>query len=160
MILDCFSGYSQKSLEQLLKKYNTHDVPYISVEELEQSIDKAVVLDSREYDEYNVSHISGAIPVGYNHFDISKVTSKKLPEDTLIVVYCSLGIRSEVVARKLKRKGYTNVKNLYGGIFEWKNNNLKVEDSLNRITERVHIFSKPWGKWLKEGEKYTPYSKK
>jgi len=33
-------------------------------------------------------------------------------------VYCSLGIRSEVIAKKLKKAGYTNVFNLYGGIFE------------------------------------------
>jgi hypothetical protein len=42
---------------------------------------------------------------------------------------------------------------LYGGIFEWKNNNFKVLDTLGNETEKVHTFSKSWSKWLTKGEK-------
>jgi rSAM/selenodomain-associated transferase 1 len=46
-----------------------------------------------------------------------------------------------------------NVFNLYGGIFEWKNNNLPVLDTLENNTEKVHAFNKDWSKWLKKGRK-------
>ena len=68
-------------------------------------------------------------------------------------MYCSLGIRSETVAHKLMQEGYTNVYNLYGGIFEWKNANFKVVDTLGNPTEKVHTFNKSWSKWLQKGKK-------
>ena len=71
----------------------------------------------------------------------------------MIVVYCSLGIRSEKISEKLKAEGYSNVRNLYGGIFEWKNKGFEVFDSEGKETEKVHAYSKSWSKWLKNGEK-------
>ncbi len=50
-------------------------------------------------------------------------------EESKVVVYCSVGYRSEKIAEKLKAAGYKNVFNLYGGIFEWENQNLPVYDS-------------------------------
>ena len=38
-----------------------------------------------------------------------------------IIVYCSIGVRSEDIGEKLKELGYTKILNLYGGIFDWKN---------------------------------------
>ena len=69
------------------------------------------------------------------------------------MVYCSLGIRSEDVAEKLKKAGYTNVLNLYGGIFEWKNNDFTIYDSEEKETENVHTFDEAWSKWLTKGIK-------
>ena len=62
------------------------------------------------------------------------------------------GIRSEDIAIKLKKEGYKNVKNLFGGIFEWKNNNLKIYNQKNQTTDSIHAFSKKWSKWLKNGK--------
>ena len=112
-----------------------------------------VLLDAREQNEYDVSHLKNAVFVGYDSFNLKK-TLKKLPnKNTKIVVYCSLGIRSEEIAEKLKKVGYTNVLNLYGGIFEWKNNNYNVFSSEGKATEKVHTFSEDWKKWLLKGEK-------
>jgi rhodanese-related sulfurtransferase len=145
---------AQKKLDKLLNKWNKRSVPYMSVETLSLPNTDAILLDAREQEEFEVSHLENAIQVGYDHFRL-KETLKKLPEDknTKIVVYCSLGIRSETVAYKLIQEGYTNVYNLYGGIFEWKNANFQVVDTLGNTTEKVHTFNKDWGKWLKKGEK-------
>lgn len=126
----------------------------MSVETLAMPKTNAIILDAREEKEYNVSHIKNAIWVGYNKFKL-KETLTKLPKDknATIVVYCSLGIRSETVAYKLIKAGYNNIYNLYGGIFEWKNNNFKVVNSKEKETEKVHVFSKKWSKWLKKGVK-------
>ncbi|WP_439131762.1 rhodanese-like domain-containing protein [Polaribacter sp.] len=148
------TAFGQKKLDKLLNKWNTRNVPYMSVETLAMPKTEAILLDAREEKEYKVSHLKNAIQVGYNHFKLDE-TIQKLPKDknAKIVVYCSLGIRSETVAHKIIEAGYTNVYNLYGGIFEWKNANFKVVDTLGNTTEKVHAFNKNWGKWLKKGKK-------
>jgi rhodanese-related sulfurtransferase len=145
---------AQKKLDKLLNKWNKKNVPYISVETLALPKTNAILLDAREKKEFEVSHLENAICVGYDKFKL-KETLAKLPEDknVKIVVYCSLGIRSETVANKLIEAGYTNVFNLYGGIFEWKNANFQVVDTLGKETEKVHTFNKDWSKWLKKGQK-------
>ena len=133
--------------------YNKRSVPYISVQELAMPKTDAIILDAREIKEYNVSRIQNALFVGYNEFNIETVTKTLKDKNRKIVVYCSVGIRSEDIAEKLKSIGYTNVYNLYGGIFEWKNNNYKVYDSTENETENIHAFNKEWSKWLKKGVK-------
>lgn len=140
----------QKSLSKLLKKYNTESVPYISVKETNSNL---ILLDARESKEYKVSHIKNAIHVGYDEFNLKKTTSKLKDKNATIVVYCSVGIRSEDIAEKLQKAGYKNVYNLFGGIFEWKNKQHIVVDSLNNPTEKVHTFNKEWSTWLKKGIK-------
>ncbi len=156
-VLFSVSGFSQESepetLSDLLKMYNERSVPYISVQELAMPKTKAVILCSREMKAYNVSHLKDAIYVGSDNFEIDSIQQKLPNKDSQIVVYCSIGIRSEDIAEKLIKAGYSNVFNLYGGIFEWKNNGFKVYDSINTVTENVHIFSKEWSKWLTKGEK-------
>lgn len=146
-------GYSQNSIDDLLKQYNTNEVPYISVEELAMPKTNAILLDARELNEYKVSHLNDAIFVGYDNFQLEHITEQLPNKNEDIVVYCSLGIRSEVIANQLKKAGYTNVKNLYGGIFEWKNKNFEVYNSKHQTTDSIHVFSEPWGKWLKKGIK-------
>ncbi len=159
--LFCANIWAQKDLDQLLKKYNDNGVPYISVEELAMPKTNAIILDSREFEEYEISHLENAIYVGYSDFNIKKINELISDKNTPIVVYCSLGIRSETIGEKIKDAGYTNVRNLYGGIFEWKNKEFTIIDSNNKATEKVHAFSKSWSKWLKNGEKiYSTKDKK
>jgi rhodanese-related sulfurtransferase len=146
-------GFSQESIAELLKKYNTKTVPYISVQELAMPKTNAIILDAREKKEYNISHLKNAIHIGYNFFQLDTIQQKIKNKNKTIVVYCSLGIRSETIAKKLKKGGYTSVFNLYGGIFEWKNNNFSVYNSNGKETENVHTFNKTWGKWLTKGIK-------
>lgn len=157
----CFSVFcfSQKTLSKLLKQHNDKGVPYISVQELAMPSTQAVILDAREPKEFEVSRLKDAICVGYDFFDLKTVTDNIKDKNQPIVVYCSLGIRSETVGEKLKAAGYTNVKNLYGGIFEWKNNGFKVYNSNEKATDSVHAFSKEWSKWLKKGIKIYPEPK-
>lgn len=146
-------GTAQESLNEILKKYNKNTIPYISVTELKmrQSKKEVIILDSREFNEYQVSHIEDAISVGYDLFLMEPIFETIKNKETPIVVYCSLGIRSEMIAAKLKKAGYTDVKNLYGGIFEWKNKQYKVIDSTQQYTNNIHIFSKEWSQWLLNG---------
>ena len=151
--------YAQKNLNQLLKQYNDRAVPYISVQELASPKTKVLILDTREPKEFEISHIKDAICIGYDYFNIENFKKEHPNKTQKIVVYCSLGIRSETIGKKLKDAGYTNIKNLYGGIFEWKNNDFDVFNSNGKITDSVHAFSEEWSKWLKKGVKIYPKSK-
>lgn len=148
-----FSNYAQESLPKILKKYNTKNIPYITVQELAMPKTQAIILDAREKEEYNTSHIKKAVFVGNNNFSLDDVIEKIPNKDENIVVYCSIGIRSETIAFNLIKVGYRHVLNLYGGIFEWKNNGFPVYNSENIKTERVHAYSKEWSKWLTSGIK-------
>ena len=148
-----FASCAQNSLSELLDKYNTKNIPYISVQELAMAKTKAIILDARELKEYKVSHLKESVYVGYTDFTLDSIKNKIPNKNEVIVVYCSLGIRSEAIADKLKKAGYKNVFNLYGGIFEWKNNNFKVYNSEEKETDSIHAFSKEWSHWLLKGHK-------
>ena len=75
----CATGFSQTSIKDLLNKYNDHSVPYIYVEELTKLTTTPFVLDTREKEEYDISHLEHAIQVGFKGFEISKTDN--LPND-------------------------------------------------------------------------------
>ncbi|MFC7358055.1 rhodanese-like domain-containing protein [Jejudonia soesokkakensis] len=154
-VLLSVSATAQKSLDELLQLYNTRSVPYISVEELRmlQLNEEVVILDARESSEFETSHIATSQCVGFNQFSAEAFSEKIKDKNTPIVVYCSLGIRSEQVGEKLKKAGYTNVQNLYGGIFEWKNKDYPILDLSEKETDSVHTFNRVWSKWLNKGIK-------
>jgi rhodanese-related sulfurtransferase len=151
----CLSAttFAQDSLDELLRRYNEHSAPYISVTELRrlQFNDWVTLFDGREKKEYNVSHIPNAEHVGYDNFSMEEISKAFPDKGEPIVVYCTIGIRSEDICMKLIKAGYTNVRNLYGGICEWKNNLYPVIDSTRTETENVHTYSKQWSKWLNQG---------
>lgn len=147
--------FSQVSIGETLKKYNTNSVAYISVEEL-ADLKAPILLDARKKEEFNVSHLSDACWAGYEDFKLERIQNLVPDTTATIVVYCSIGVRSEDIGEKLKKAGYSNVKNLYGGIFEWKSKGNRVYDTLGKPTEKVHAYSKQWGKLLTNAQKVYP----
>lgn len=126
-------------------------VPLMSVTDLERKADNFVLLDTREKAEYKVSHLENAQWVGYDTFDKKRL--KDIPKDQPIVVYCSIGYRSERIGEQLLKMGYEEVYNLNGGIFEWVNQDQELVESKDKATDKVHAYSKSWGVWLDKGEK-------
>ena len=147
------SFFAQNSLVNVLKKYNKNDIAYIRPDELSAEKASVILLDSREKKEFDTSHIKDAIFVGYDHFDLKKTESDIPDKNQKIVVYCTIGVRSEDIAEKLKLAGYKNVHNLFGGIIQWKNTKHPVYNNHNKITDSIHTYSKKWGRWLTNGIK-------
>lgn len=148
-----FSNFAQttsKAYATMLDALYKKTVPLMSVATLQKQTD-AILLDTRTKEEYNVSHLPNAIWVGYDDFDIKRVAD--VPKNGNVVVYCSVGYRSERVGEKLLATGYQHVHNLYGSLFEWVNQGNPIVDAQERPTERVHGYSRLWGVWLKRGEK-------
>lgn len=152
-LLISIHSLSQENLSDLLKKYNTKSVPYISSDSLKLILNDVLLFDAREKVEFETSHIKNALFVGYDKFNLEKINTKIPNKNDKIIVYCSLGIRLSTIAIKLKKAGYTNVLNLYGGIFEWKNSGYRVYNRDEKETEKVHTYKQEWSKWLLKGEK-------
>lgn len=115
----------------------------------------AVLLDAREREEYDVSHLPDAVFIGYKKFDEALV--KNISKDKPVVVYCSIGFRSEKIGEKLQKMGYTKVYNLYGSIFEWVNQGNAVVDNQGKPTKKVHTYNRSWGKWVDENKAVKIY---
>lgn len=141
---------SNTAYNLLLKGMLKHSVPEINVEDA-AALDNIILLDARSPKEYAVSHIKGAMFVDYEGFEMDAL--KNIDKNDTIVIYCSVGYRSEKVAEKMWEAGYKNVHNLYGGIFEWVNQDFPVVDANAEKTVFVHAYSKLWGVWLQKGEK-------
>jgi rhodanese-related sulfurtransferase len=153
LLLFVMSGYSQvksASFRLMLKTLLQHSVPEINVQAAARDSAGLVLLDAREPKEFAVSHLKGALAVGYDHFDLDKLAA--VDKKSRIVVYCSVGYRSEKIAEKLIAAGFKNVSNLYGGIFEWVNQGFPVYNTSGQ-THKVHAYDRTWGIWLHKGEK-------
>ena len=106
-------------------------------------------IDTREEKEFNVSHIPGAICVGYDRLVWYKIN--RIPRDAKIIVYCSVGARSQNIGQKLIDKKFSDVQNLYGGLFLWANQERKMVSKKDKRTSDIHGYNQEWGKWIKKG---------
>jgi len=139
-----------QNLEKKLESMLNYTVPVIKTEELKK-IDKSVVLlDTRSREEYQTSHIEGATFINYK--DFSAEMMEGIDKEDTVVVYCSVGYRSEKIGEQLQKLGYKNVKNLYGGIFDWKNKGNEVINETGK-TDSVHTYNRLWSQYLTNGVK-------
>ena len=133
-----------------LNRLLSFTVPVMSVEELKNKLGEVTVLDAREREEYEVSHIPGATYIGYKKIDETVLDS--IEKDSPIVLYCSVGYRSEKIGEKLKKKGFTNVYNLYGSIFAWGNKGYPLLNGDGETTHKIHTYNKKWSQWVDNPE--------
>jgi len=145
-------GQSAEYKEMLNQYYD--GFPTITIEDAVKNIGKkeTIFLDIREKEEFNVSHIQGATRMRPDGSTIS--TLKNVRKDQLIIVYCSVGARSQTFGEMLQKDGFTNVVNMYGGLFYWANMHYPMVDIKENKTERIHGYNKDWGKWVKENVVY------
>ncbi|MBK5277803.1 MAG: rhodanese-like domain-containing protein [Bacteroidia bacterium] len=148
-----YSASAQSEFDKKLKSLYKNTVETIRPVEVEKLMkDKNIVLlDTRTIEEFNVSHLKGAQLLDYDSYSTDDL--KRIAKNATIIVYCSVGVRSELVGEKFIELGYNNVLNIYGGIFEWKNKGYNVVNKSNQPTDSVHTYNKSWSKWLEHGVK-------
>lgn len=134
------------SFDKKISRTISFTVPTISPKQLKAMDENIYILDAREEAEYNVSHIPNARCIGYDNFDISVMND--IPKDATVVLYCSIGYRSEKIGEKLQKEGFSTVYNLYGSIFEWMNQGFSVVNNEGAATQQVHTYNKAWSKWV------------
>ena len=75
----------------------------------------ALLIDVRSKQEYQEGHLLGAINIP--EYEIVKRVQREIPrKNQLIVVYCQYGGRSRNVYTIMRKIGYSNIYNLYGGL--------------------------------------------
>ena len=98
----------------------------ITTDELKARMDAGEhlhLLDVREDNERADFNIGGI------HVPVGKIQSVQLDDiedwdkNDEIVIYCRSGNRSGIATHVLEMLGYTNVKNLVGGMLDWNNKN-------------------------------------
>jgi rhodanese-related sulfurtransferase len=147
--ISLFGCGQEKDFNQMVDKLLSHSVTEISVDSA-MNLTNAIFLDARAYREYEVSRIPNALWIGYKEFEPGHVGQIDL--DATVIVYCSVGYRSEKITEELEELGFTNVSNLYGGIFDWVNQGQQIVNDKGP-TNQVHGYNKKWGQWVKVGEK-------
>lgn len=144
---------SSSEIEAFNKKIDSlysFSVNLIYPEALSELLDSDIILlDTRSEKEFEVSHIKGAKFIDYKTFSIDKLPP--MDKNSKVIIYCTIGYRSEKIGEELLKAGYTNVSNLYGGLLNWVNLNYDVYNINGKIKE-IHTYSKLWGKYLFNGD--------
>ncbi len=100
---------------------NNNYMQHITVEELKSRLDQGDsfhLIDVREpweYEEFNIGAIN--LPLSTFIMAIAELEDWKEEE---IIVHCKMGGRSMQAAAILEQVGFRNVKNVAGGMDEWK----------------------------------------
>ena len=142
------SGQSM-AYQTLLKGLYDSSFPVLKPAQITE-LSKFQVLDAREKEEYGVSHLPQALWVGYDTFSLTSVAG--LDKNKPVLIYCTVGARSEQIGKMLQKEGFSKVYNLYGGILHWVNEGRQVV-AQGKPTPKVHTYSRSWGIWLNRGEK-------
>lgn len=89
----------------------------VTAEEARELIQQgAKIIDIRSEIEFKQGHIPGSMHIPFSEL---AETAKQWPKDQKILVVCASGSRSVHAAQLLVEKGYTEVYNLAGGIYQW-----------------------------------------
>ncbi|VEE14775.1 PdtF, QsbC [Ectopseudomonas mendocina] len=97
------------------------DIPAISAVELKALRERGVahhLIDVRERTEWDIVHIDGA-----QHMPKSPTVATEIEahfaKDSTLILHCKSGLRSKAVLLELQRLGFSDVRNLEGGILAW-----------------------------------------
>jgi rhodanese-related sulfurtransferase len=127
-------------------------VPQISTGELaawlaDSTREPPLLLDVREAEEYDVSHLPGAVRV------TPGATAEQLRDQIdfsrPLVLYCSIGYRSSALNEQLIAAGAEQAMNLEGSIFKWANQGRPLIRD-NEATDKVHPYNRRFGRMLRE----------
>ena len=133
-------------LDEELSKLLPFQVPLIGVDSLRALKEGMLLLDTRARAEYERSHLPGARWAGFREFDGGRWA--ELPRDTLIVTYCSVGYRSDLIGQRLREMGFERVYNLYGSLFEWANRGYPLQNERGDTVKEVHTYNEEWSRWI------------
>ncbi len=79
----------------------------------------AQVLDVRTKEEFATGHLAKATLIPWTNEDFTARAAKELDPAKPVLVYCRSGRRSTAAAKALAKLGFTEIRNLDGGILAW-----------------------------------------
>jgi rhodanese-related sulfurtransferase len=111
-----------------LRRTKKNDITVTDAFELinkQNSNHELVVLDVRSHQEFSDEHIENAENLDYNSQDF-KIKVNDLDKNKKYLVYCHSGMRSSRAVKEMEKLGFTDIKNISGGIRKWKGNMLPL----------------------------------
>lgn len=152
LILLAASGFAAETPEERLQEFTQgmqtqfDGVETVSVDELADMVPRPVLLDVRAPKEFAVSRIPGSIRADKDA--VSQLQRLGVAPDDPVIVYCSIGYRSSLLAEKLQKVGFSNVRNLEGSIFAWAHAGGDLVNAHGEA-EGVHPYNRWWGRYLR-----------
>ena len=104
-------------------------------------LDRPLLLDVREQDEWQEGHLPGAVHVSRGNLE-SRVEAVIPDKSREIIVYCAAGARSAFAAKSLTELGYDNVASMAGGFSDWKRNGFEFQTPRTLTTEQRTRYSR------------------
>ena len=98
---------------------------------------EAVFVDARTDAERAVSTLPDAVPEAAFLADPARYAGKK------VIIYCTIGYRSGLLARTLAKQGVPTV-NLAAGILGWLHAGGPLADAKGQPSKRVHVYGRSW----------------
>ena len=133
----CDDIYLSEHLSALIDEAKKQ-IKQIKPKELYTVADDTILIDVREPEEFASGYINGhivlTIPRGKLEFMAIDKIAQKYGKDVKIVTYCLKGPRGLLAAYQLHKLGFTNVKNLNGGILAWLDKGNTIHSYLGELT--------------------------
>lgn len=121
---------------------------------LMETRNRMFIIDTREQNEFDISHIQGAKRVGYTNFTVERVWM--LDRNTTIILYSTDGTRSAHVGAYMKMMGFIDVRMIHGNIIGWVNAGYALVDKDGHATTNVFVHDKEEAKKMKKGKAILP----
>lgn len=152
------AGGNQKLDEihkNITEKYQS--LQHLNANNFETMDDDLIVFDVREQNEFDVSHLGGAIRVDPDISADEFVASfQQITKGKKLVFYCSVGRRSSKLASKVQNKllktaSTPEIYNLEGGIFRWHNDSRELVNG-QQASDFIHPYNRYWGRLIDRPE--------
>jgi sulfur-carrier protein adenylyltransferase/sulfurtransferase len=104
-------------------------------------IDRPLLLDVREQDEWQEGHLPGAVHIPRGNLE-SRVEAVIPDRSREIIIYCAGGSRSAFAAKSLIELGYDNVSSMAGGFSDWKRNGFEFQTPRTLSAEQRARYSR------------------
>ncbi len=159
VIISACSGPDASDLDQVHQSIATRysDVAHISFVDLKGAVrNEFVIFDVREKEEFQVSHVSGAIWVDPDMTAVEFLRKfGHVAKDKKAIFYCSVGERSSRMAQRVSSVAPDlSVYNLEKGIFGLHNAELPLTSAQGR-TDFIHPYDDKWGELVERQDKVS-----
>ncbi|MBO3699009.1 rhodanese-like domain-containing protein [Roseivirga sp. E12] len=126
--------------------FSSSNVERVDAEEAFRMISTTdfTILDVRDESEYDVSHLEGAIRY-------EEGLLEGLNANEPVMVYCTVGLRSNQLAKILEEEGFNQVVELQDGLIGWSNAELPLVNSRDNLTDSVHVYAQYFSALLRGG---------
>ena len=120
LLAACQNRKEENKMEKNAKGY--YEITQENAKEIMDSEKDILIIDVREEDEYNESHIKDALllPLSVLYSEEAENSAKKvIPDKNMkVLIYCRSGRRSKEASAVLASLGYENIYE-FGGILTW-----------------------------------------